>query len=647
MYQKNQLYSPIFNKLKSEIMKIQYFLPVLIFLFPVSSALSQIILTDKTRDVLVTGDKVRIWEDSTGKTRSSLADTGKFSSFKGSSLQNKNISFVYWIRADISDRSSKGKKWVLETLTPNIQILDVYISEKNQLTEFSSGLNGFSGKIYAHKNYIFDLPSGNSDYTIFIKAFSSNYTGLEFKIRDQHYFTWYALHEYYFLGIYYGILLIMLVYNFLLFITNREKLYLFYSIYVVSILFLSLTEDGLGVQLLWPSLARYNLYFYYYAAPSLFIIASAFYARNFLNLYKNFRLADRILLILTSVVILSVIAEAVTGKTFELPSLYIVPFIYIYIISMFVFVKGYKPARFFILGYSIVFVCLIVFQLRLLKLIEPDIFTVYILNYGILAEVIVLSAALGERFRLIRKEKEDYNRLYIDQLHANAELQKQLFTELEEKHLLSEKVNRELEQKVSERTAALQKKTDELTESNLKLEMIGNQLKEMNIKLDLDNWDLKKKVKQERVARIVSDEISFENFIKTFPDQNSCLRYLEELKWNNGYACIKCGNDKYSGKLFTRKCTKCNYVESPTSNTLFHGIKIPLPKAFYITYTTTRNQEKYTLEELSEILDIGRNTCWDFRKKIKERQSEVKKKFKLKDIADWEILIRDQVSGIS
>jgi len=48
-----------------------------------------------------------------------------------------------------------------------------------------------------------------------------------------------------------------------------------------------------------------------------------------------------------------------------------------------------------------------------------------------------------------------------------------------------------------------------------------------------------------------------------------------------------------------------------------------------------------TLEEMSTLLDIGKNTCWDFRKKIKARMVEKKKSLRVNEVESWEVLIPD------
>lgn len=600
-------------------------------------------LTNQAEDLIIQGKEAEWLEDFSGKkTFEEIASKGAFHKSESGVLRNFNPSSVYWIRFHVKNNSSRDKKWVLESLTPNIKLLDVWIpDEKGVVRQYTSGLLHQKAKSYPHKNYVFDLPSTLTYYTVYARIYSPNDTGLEFKIRSQHYFTAYALYEYFFLGIYYGCLLLMLIYNLLLYLTNKERVYLFYSVYVVACIFLSLTEDGLGVEVFWKGFSSESLYLYYYIAPLIFLVSSVFYARAFLNLKVNFPQADKALLFITLLYSGYVGIEAFRNSKFSLPELYIVPFVLIYAISIYIYIKGYKAARFFILGYTVVFISLIILQFRLNKIIEPNIFSVYVFNYGILAEAMILSFALGDRLKMVRKEKAEADKQVIIHLKENNDLKGQLVLELEEKNQLAGKVNRELDLKVQERTKALQEKTDELSLAHDKLELYSKKLAEMNIQLDLDNWKLKTKVKEERKARIVSEEISLEEFLTTFPDQSACLRYLEELKWAEGYACRKCNNGKFSEKTFSRKCTKCNYIESPTSNTLFHGIKIPLNKAFYLLYCTNLKTAKYTLDELSLKLEIGKNTCWEFRKRVQQRQDEKRKILKVKEIENWELLIMD------
>ncbi|MBK7098364.1 MAG: transposase [Sphingobacteriales bacterium] len=75
-------------------------------------------------------------------------------------------------------------------------------------------------------------------------------------------------------------------------------------------------------------------------------------------------------------------------------------------------------------------------------------------------------------------------------------------------------------------------------------------------------------------------------FNQRFKDDNDCLNYLSDLKWSDGYKCIRCGNDKFciGNKTQNRRCTKCRYDESPTVGTLFEKLKFSILIAFHIIF---------------------------------------------------------------
>jgi len=108
------------------------------------------------------------------------------------------------------------------------------------------------------------------------------------------------------------------------------------------------------------------------------------------------------------------------------------------------------------------------------------------------------------------------------------------------------------------------------------------------------------------------------DFQEQFPDDKSCMDYLSNIKWADGYVCPKCGNTKFckGDKEHIRQCTKCNYLESPTSSTLFHKVKFPLLKAFYIVYYVSTNKKGISSTELSRKLGLRQKTCWLFKQKV-------------------------------
>ena len=76
--------------------------------------------------------------------------------------------------------------------------------------------------------------------------------------------------------------------------------------------------------------------------------------------------------------------------------------------------------------------------------------------------------------------------------------------------------------------------------------------------------------------------LEFSNRFKTDED---CNKYLAEIKWNNGFECVKCGYKKSQlRKNLSRTCNICSHQESATAITIFHKVKFGVRKAFFITF---------------------------------------------------------------
>ena len=113
-------------------------------------------------------------------------------------------------------------------------------------------------------------------------------------------------------------------------------------------------------------------------------------------------------------------------------------------------------------------------------------------------------------------------------------------------------------------------------------------------------------------------DLSLFEFQAQFSIEKDCLEYLCSLKWDAGFECKKCKHTHYCKgvKELDRQCTRCNYLESPTAGTLFHGIKFHLLKAFYMVYFISTNKKGITSTELSRKLDVKQKVCWLFKRKV-------------------------------
>jgi len=127
------------------------------------------------------------------------------------------------------------------------------------------------------------------------------------------------------------------------------------------------------------------------------------------------------------------------------------------------------------------------------------------------------------------------------------------------------------------------------------------------------------------MGTIFNEGLSPELLEEMFHSDEKCYWFLADLKWANGFVCKKCGNtNSCPGKEpWSRRCTKCKSKETATNGTIFHGVKFPIHKAFYIAYSVCKGKEDISTYEFGRRLSLRQMTCWNFKTKIEHALSEM------------------------
>ena len=109
---------------------------------------------------------------------------------------------------------------------------------------------------------------------------------------------------------------------------------------------------------------------------------------------------------------------------------------------------------------------------------------------------------------------------------------------------------------------------------------------------------------------IFKENLSTELANQLFNDNEKALKFIADAKWEDGFVCRKCGHTNYcEGKSpSARRCTRCKTEESATAHTLFHNIKFPINKAFYIAYNVCVEGKEFSSYDYSDKLVLNQMT---------------------------------------
>jgi serine phosphatase RsbU (regulator of sigma subunit) len=260
-------------------------------------------------------------------------------------------------------------------------------------------------------------------------------------------------------GFFLGIMIIMIFYHLTIYLQVREVSYLYYILYIIAFLAFFVNKEGYIYEVMYQFTSEpINTFLL-----EIFLLSFLLLGRAYLDTSKHLRAWDRILLLaigfIASGLILHFIMIILSNNGNKIPYLLTIILLSINIISaiasLFLVIlpafllrkKKFAPATYFLIAniFLIIGVILIVFF---------NDFTIgkHGLEIGVTLQIVTFSLGLGGKINLLKLDRELAQRRIIGQLRENA--------------ALKDKVNRELEDKVEERTQEIRAQKEQIEKQN-------------------------------------------------------------------------------------------------------------------------------------------------------------------------------------
>ncbi len=219
------------------------------------------------------------------------------------------------------------------------------------------------------------------------------------------------------LGIFFGLMIVMAIYNLLLYFSLKDKAYLLYVGTTVFSILTTVSTNGLGDQFLWPNSPGLDATIYVtFAGISMFF--SSRFAAEFLQLKKysngmdQFMWGIALLSLLLTILSLFLSIEQITpfGRWLVLCS-----FPSYIIIAIIIFRKGFRPAKFYLIAWIPYVLGLTTRTMHGAGWLPSNQLVLSSLELGGALEIVLLSFALAYRIKgmqeentLIRSQLKEY-----------------------------------------------------------------------------------------------------------------------------------------------------------------------------------------------------------------------------------------------
>ncbi len=343
---------------------------------------------------------------------------------------------AFWLKVELNNPTSQLMPKLLEVTYPLLDDVQVFLVANQQVEQqFRLGDNfEFQQRLIPHRLLLVPLAlQSQRQYTLYVRVVSTSGLQVPLVLWDGHGFQGYDQTRQFELGIFYGSLLIMAAYNFFIWLSVREKSYLYYVAFVISFGLLLASIDGFTFQYLWPQAVWWNnRAIVIILALTLFL--SLAFSKNFLNTKRYNPKLDQMLSGYMALMVLVTIA----GFYFPYSQMIVITLILsagtaLLLITMGIcnWRAGNRAARFFVYSWVLLTAMVIVYDLSQLSIIPKSTFTNLALQFGEWCEVLLLSFALADRINVGRLQEQEALALLInEERRANAEREQHLQTKL-------------------------------------------------------------------------------------------------------------------------------------------------------------------------------------------------------------------------
>jgi two-component sensor histidine kinase len=372
-----------------------------VFLFLASYLFASPIDFRKNSDYILLNSKIYV--DAESLKYEEIKNKALFSDCK---VKHINLGFVrdtkVWIKLEFYNDSDKNVSKILQVRNPLLESVILYDDDKI----YKSGM--LYVKNPRHLNPTFELTLKPKQSKTYYMMVQNSTTSLRFELNLQDKIT-FLKDEYSkktLIFVFFTVLVMLLLYNMTLIIYTKKRTYLYYCFYLLTLMAQQSTYLGL-TQLYAPSWFIYYDNFAVVLKVNMMYISAAIFAKSFLN-SKIYPKIDKIY---NAFIILALIEIILFGtQYFYYPEIAVLTALTFIIFNLFagyyIYNKGYKEARFFIIGWSFLVVGFVIMIFDGLGIITIMHKTSNIILFFTALEAIVLSLAFLDRYMMLKHEKE-------------------------------------------------------------------------------------------------------------------------------------------------------------------------------------------------------------------------------------------------
>jgi EAL domain-containing protein (putative c-di-GMP-specific phosphodiesterase class I)/GGDEF domain-containing protein len=327
---------------------------------------------------------------------------------------------AYWVHLQLKNNSDQKVDRVIEIAYPVLDYIEFYQVNGGTIeTAFKVGDQlPFSNRPIAHRNFVFPLSlEALSNSSLYIKVKSGSSLQLPLSIASEREFFASDQLELIRMCIYYGMMLVMILFNLFIFFSLKEAMYFYYVSFVFCFAAVQFCLNGLAGQYIWPDASYMQDFGILVFVPSIVLFASLF-ARHFLDLATHAPYADRFFKVMTWTAAIGIAGGLVLDyeQSIKFSVIAVIPAsLGCLLIGPYLWSKGHTIARFYTIAWASITIATVALALSKFGILPRTFLTENGLQFGSALEAILLSLALADRFNNERDQRFQAQKKMLDE----------------------------------------------------------------------------------------------------------------------------------------------------------------------------------------------------------------------------------------
>lgn len=318
---------------------------------------------------------------------------------------------TFWLKLRVV--SQTPGEWFLHVKAPFLQQVDLFVATQpsydnmiNYITNVGSALSYHDRPVLSNQTILPLHLERKDTTTIYLRVRSNSIIRVPLEISNLQHIYENSQKTDIGHGFYYGLIAALIIYNLFVFISIRERTYLYYVFYIFFVALNIGYSKGLFLQFIVPDFPQANHSNY---TGSLAFIFALLFTNSFLNTRhycpRLRKLGWLIVVSCVGVVGLSLGGHLLEG--FQLSWLTVGFFlIYSNVVGFTVLKQGFKPARYYLMGFTALLAGIFIFMMKDMAIFPENWFTEGAYQIGSGLEAIILSFALANKLNTFKREKE-------------------------------------------------------------------------------------------------------------------------------------------------------------------------------------------------------------------------------------------------